>query len=219
MKEKLFQPVDIAILVYFRILGAALIAGELFNVILLGEIEEYGTTTFHFSYYLFPWLNPWHVTGMYLHYFLAIAAALMVSAGIMYRFSTICLFFLYTSLFLMGETDYINHTYLYSLISFLMIFMPLHKAVSYDTYIKPSIKTAYAPAWCYYLLLFQMSVVYFFAGLAKINVDWLNGVPMNFITQNKVDTFLLGNFFRLPESHYIMSYFGLAFDLFIVPAL
>lgn len=219
IKNKLFQPVDIAILVYFRILGASLITGELVNSIFIGDIENYTAADFHFSYYFFTWLNPSSATGLYFHFGITIAAGIMVAAGMFYRFTSIIFFLGFSSLFLMEETEYINHTYLYCLITFWMIFMPLNKAFSYDSYRKPVITSAYAPSWCYYLLLFQMSLVYFYAGVAKLNVDWLQGFPMNMVLPYKGDTFLIGPLLALPGAHYIFSYMGLAFDLLIVPML
>ncbi len=219
IKNRLFKPVDIAILVYFRILGASLMAGELINSIFLGDIDKYDAADFHFSYQFFPWLDPWNTYGLYAHYSITIIAGFMVAAGMFYRYTTIIFFLGFTSLFLMEEADYINHTYLYCLISFWMIFLPLNKAFSFDAIRKPNIIISYAPAWCYYLLLFQMSLVYFYAGVAKLNYDWLRGIPMNMVLPYQGDTFLLGPLLILPGANYVMSYMGLAFDLLIVPIL
>lgn len=220
LKAKLFLPVDIAILVYFRILAASLISGELINSIFLGDIEKYQAADFHFSYQFFSWLNPWTTAeGMYIHYCVTIVAGFMVAAGMYYRYASVVFFIGFSSLFLMEETEYINHTYLYCLISFWMMFMPLNRAFSYDAFRDPKIQTAYAPAWCYYLLLFQMSIVYFYAGVAKLNPDWLQGVPMHMVLPYKADTFLIGPLLALPGAHLVFSYMGLAFDLLIVPIL
>ena len=67
--------------------------------------------------------------------------------------------------------------------------------------------------------MFQISIVYFYSGIAKINHDWLSGEPIrmwlnygeNFlvIKKNIYNEFLV----------YLISYGGLLFDLLIVPLL
>lgn len=219
MKSIFFKPIDIAFLVYFRILAASLISFELINSLLIGDIQEYTSTNFSFSYQLVPFLNPWSELGLYVHYFITIIAGFLVAAGYKYRYTTIIFFLGFTSLFLLEETDYVNHTYLYCLISFWMIFMPANRAFSYDSHKDKSIESSVSPSWCYYLLLLQIGIVYFFAGVAKINIDWLDGRPMNMVMPYQGDTFLLGPLLVLPGAHYFISYAGMIFDLTIFPLL
>jgi hypothetical protein len=119
----------------------------------------------------------------------------------------------------MEESEYINHTYLYCLITFWMIFLPLNKAFSFDVKRHPKISSSAAPAWCYYLLVFQISVVYFYAGVAKLNPDWLSGSPMNMVIPFKENTFLIGPLLAHPLAPYLVSYVGLFFDLTVVPLM
>lgn len=75
------------------------------------------------------------------------------------------------------------------------------------------------PAWCLYILLFQISVVYIFAGIAKINVDWFHAVPLNLWLANKAHLPIIGPIVSAPWFAWFMSYGGVVFDLFIIPAL
>ena len=49
---------------------------------------------------------------------------------------------------------------------------------SLDARWRPSLRSETLPAWNLWLLRFQMSVVYLYGGIAKIQADWLQGYPM-----------------------------------------
>ena len=72
----------------------------------------------------------------------------------------------------MDKTTYLNHYYLVSLISFLMIFFPANASFSLDNLIN---KKSYRliPKWNVDALKLMICIVYFYAGIAKINTDWL----------------------------------------------
>jgi hypothetical protein len=100
-----------------------------------------------------------------------------------------------------------------------MIFLPLNRSFSFDVKRKPEIESSSGPTWAYYLLLFQISVVYFYAGVAKLNFDWLSGSPMDLVIPYKTDTLLIGPLLGHPWAPYGISYVGLIFDLTIVPLM
>lgn len=207
MIKVLTRPIDKAILVYFRFMTGMLISQELINGLMLGKLQEYTLPQLHFSYLFFDWIKPWPLWGMVLHYGLTILAGFMVALGIYYRAATVVLFLGYTSLFLMEMSEYINHAYLYCLISFWMMFLPLGDN-----------KKSTAPAWMLYLILFHMSLAYFFGGIAKLNSDWLMGTPMDlFLTARK--DHLLGSFYTQSWAPLFFSYGGICFDLLIVPLM
>lgn len=207
MVNFLTRPIDKAILIYFRIMTGVLISQELINGLLIGKFTEYTAPKFHFSYMFFEWVQPWSYEGMILHYAVTILAGFAVAAGVYYRLSSIILFFGYTSLFLMEMAEYINHSYLYCLISFWMIFLPL----------KNDGKST-APAWCLYLILFHMCLAYFFGGIAKLNPDWLSGTPMNLFLEAR-EHLPLGFIYKENWAPLFFSYGGVLFDLLIVPMM
>jgi hypothetical protein len=71
---------------------------------------------------------------------------------------------------------YLNHFYMISLLSLLMIFIPANRGAFYRRLAenRRSDRADDVPAWARWLLLAQLSIVYFYAGLvAKLNEDWI----------------------------------------------
>lgn len=206
MIKLLYRPIDAAILITFRIIASLLMGQELINSLLLGKLDQYVLPRFHFHYMFFEWVKPWAYEGMILHYAVTIFSAAAVAFNFHYKVFSKLLFFGYLFLFLFDQTEYINHTYLYCLISFWMMFLPLHER-----------KTT-QPAWILYLLLFHMSLAYFFGGIAKLNPDWLSGTPMDIFLNQRKD-YPLGFLYGRSWAPLVFSYGGLLFDLLIVPLL
>lgn len=206
MIKALYRPIDAAILIYFRLVAGLLMAQELVNGLILGKLEQYISPRFNFHYMYLDWIKPWPGYGMVLHYAVTIFAGAAVAFNFHYKIFSKVLFLGYLFLFLFDQTEYINHIYLYCLISFWMMFLPLNER-----------KTS-QPAWILYLLLFHISVAYFFGGLAKLNPDWLSGSPMDIFLASRLD-YPLGFLYERPWAPLAFSYGGLFFDLLIVPAL
>lgn len=206
MLKHLFKPIDAAILIYFRIFAGILMAQELINGLIIGKFDQYVLPQFHFSYMYFDWIKPWPYWGMVLHYALTIFAGFAVAFNFHYRIFSVILFCGYSMLFLFDQTEYINHFYLYCLISFWMMFLPLDK------------NRKSHPAWMLYLILFHMSLAYFFGGIAKLNSDWLTGSPMDIFLAARKDH-PLGFIYSAKWAPYAFSYGGLFFDLMIVPLM
>jgi hypothetical protein len=174
---------------------------------------------FLFKYYRFSWVHPWPGNWLYVHWAVLGVCALFVAAGCLYRVSTVLLFLSYTYFFLLEEARFVNHTYLICLFSFLLIFVPAHRALSIDAWLRPEIRSEVTPAWTLWLLRAQMGVVYFYGGVAKLAPDWLHGEPMRMRMSANNDFPILGRFFREEWAVYGASYGSLLFDLFIVPCL
>lgn len=219
LKQHLFKPIDIASLVFFRVVAGILLAGEQINQFFTGDYKNYIQPKFHFSYLFFPWLKPLPETGMYALWGITILAGFFVAAGAFYRISTVVLFIGYSLLFLMEETEFVNHFYLYCLVSFWLIFVPANRAFSVDAWRKPEIKRNWTPAWTIYIFIFQISLVYFYAGLAKFHEDWLLAKPLRIWMGYKASKPIIGGILVHKFTPWIMSYAGLAFDLLFAPLL
>ena len=100
-----------------------------------------------------------------------------------------------------------------------MIFVPAHRTASLDALRDPGIRSDRAPAWTLWLLQFQVGVVYFFGGVAKLNMDWLRGEPMRTWLGARTDFPVIGSLFTEEPVVYLFSYGGLLLDLFAVPLL
>ncbi len=216
---KLFRPIDIAPLVFFRILG-----GSLMTITMTGELLTdfrlyYVQHSFHFSYLLFHWLGTWPPAMMYLNLVTNIVLGLLVTVGFHYRISALGLFLGSGCLFLMEKASYINHIYLYVLTAFVLIFLPAHRELSVDVRRNPSLRVATVPAWTVSLLVFQMSVVYLYSGIAKLSSDWLQALPLQVWLARKSHYPVIGPILGAEWTPYLLAYAGVGFDLLIVPAM
>ena len=219
MLKKLFQPIDIAPLIFFRVVVGFLITLELTGEVVTDYNSDFFHPEFHFSYIFFEWLEPWPPFWMHLHFLFNILMGIFVTIGLFYRFSAILLFLGTSSAFLMEKSVYINHTYLYCLTAFLMIFLPANRAWSVDAKRNPEIIRGSVPAWTVWILVFQISVVYFFAGLAKLNPDWFAGVPLKYWLAPKSHYYIIGPILEQEWLPYVMSWGGAAFDTLVVPLM
>ena len=136
--------------------------------------------------------------------------------GFKYRIAIITFFLSFTYIELMDKTIYLNHYYFISMMSFLMIFLPLNTSFSIDSYLQ---KKSYnlVPNWTIDAIKIMLTIVYLYAGLAKINSDWLlKAMPLKIWLPSKYDLPFLGeNLMQQNWFHYAMSWSGMFYDLLI----
>ena len=183
---------------------------------LKGWIEElYILPKFHFSYYGFEWVKP---IGEYTYilFLICFISTVFITLGYKYRVSIITFFISFTYIELMDKTTYLNHYYFISILSFLLIFLPLHSTFSIDSFLKKK-SFSKVPTWSIDSIKLLITIVYLYAGIAKINSDWLfEAMPLKIWLTSKYDLPLIGELF-LQENwvHYIMSWGGMLYDLSI----
>ncbi|GAA4276450.1 HTTM domain-containing protein [Aquimarina mytili] len=115
----------------------------------------------------------------------------------------------------MDKTTYLNHYYFISLLSFLMIFLPANAYYSLDAKQK---ETSFQniPKWTIDAIKVLLGIVYFYAGLAKLNSDWIvKAMPLRIWLPSKYDIPLLGELMHQEWVHYVFSYTGAIYDLTI----
>ena len=173
---------------------------------------------FHFTYYGFEWVKPLgNLT--YLLFFICGLSALFVALGFKYRVAIITFFLSFTYIELMDKTTYLNHYYFISILSFLLIFLPANSSFSIDSYLK---KKSYrlVPKWSIDAIKLLVSIVYVYAGLTKINSDWLfKAMPLKIWLPSKYDLPFIGETLMQQNwFHYAMSWSGMIYDL-IIPFL
>ena len=219
--HRLFAPIDIASLVAFRVLFGLLMSVSMARFLAKGWVETlYQQPTFFFTYPGFAWVQPWPGWGMHAHVILLALLGLLIACGWYYRVSAVLFCALFTYLELIDQTNYLNHYYLISLISFLMIFCPLHRAFSIDAWRRQRLSRPTAPAGVLWLLRSQIALVYVFAGLSKINGDWLwRAQPLNIWLTAQTDAPLLGGLLGQVWVHYAASWATVMFELTIVGLL
>lgn len=218
--EKLFAPVSIESLVFFRIYFGLMMLADLISYFQNGWIRQvYIKPEFHFKYYFFEWVHPWPGAGMYLHFIALSILACCITAGFFYRVSTILFCLGMTYLFLLEQAVYLNHIYLICLVSFLLIFLPCHRACSLDAIRKPGLKSAVTPASAVWLLRFQIGLPYFFGGIAKLHTDWLSGETVRLFFLNESLKGGIRSWMVEDPFVYGISWGGTIFDLLVVPCL
>ena len=177
-----------------------------------GWIESlYLEPDFHFSFLGFSWVKP---LGIYTYFIFIICfiSALFVMLGYKYRIAIITLFLSFTYIELMDKTTYLNHYYLVSSLSFLMIFLPCASYFALD-----STNNRKVPKWTIDSLKLMLLIVYLYAGLAKINSDWLiNAQPLKIWLKTKYTIPIIGEtLLQNNYTYYLFSWGGMLYDIFI----
>lgn len=179
--------------------------------------DLYVLPTFHFTYYGFEWIQPPGAAGMYAIFALMGLAALAIMVGWQYRAAAVLFFITFTYVELIDKTNYLNHYYFVSIISFLLLLVPAHRSFSLDVVKKPSLRRESVPAWTINIFKAQLGIVYFFAGLAKLNADWLfEAMPLRLWLPAFSHLPIAGPLFQLPETALVFSWAGAFYDLTIV---
>ncbi len=213
------RPVDGASVAVFRMLFGLLgLIGILRFFVHDWIAALYVQPAFRFAYWGWDWVAPWSLWGMYTHFLALGGLCLCIGAGIFYRTAIVlfCLGFTYVEL--LDQTLYLNHYYWVSLISLLMIFMPLDCVMSVKAWQKPRDPGQTAVRqWTIWTLRAQIGVVYFFAGLAKLNADWLlHALPLRIWLSAYGALPVVGPWLQEAWTAYLLSWVGAFFDLTIV---
>jgi hypothetical protein len=141
-----------------------------------------------------------------------IFAALMITLGYRTRFFALLFCLLFTYVELIEKSAYLNHYYLVSLLSFLLVFLPSDEGISIK-----SNKKGMVGRYVYVVLQMQIAIVYFYAGIAKINSDWLlEAQPLATWLQAYNHIPIIGHWFSQKWLAYLMSWFGMFFDSTII---
>jgi hypothetical protein len=220
LDDALFRRIDIASLLVFRMCFGLILLWETLRYLLNGWIQEtWLAPPYLFKYYGFEWLHPWPGEGMVYHFIALAVLALCITLGFFYR-SCMTLYWLgFTYVFLLDQAVYLNHLYLVCLLCFLMIFVPASAGWSVDAWLWPRNRKDQVPAWTLWMLRAQIGLVYFFAGLAKVNSDWLSGMPTRIWLERYTNIPILGILATSDLGVYAFGCGGLLFDLLIAPLL
>jgi hypothetical protein len=217
--DRLFAPVDIAPLVFFRITFGLLMILEVVGYTVAGLVRHnWVRPEIHFTYFGFGWvpgLGDW----TYALVALCLLAAFGIMLGAWYRISAAIFAFGFSWFYLIEQSNYMNHFYLICLLAFVAFAIPANRAFSIDTRRNPEKRASTVPAWTLLLLQAHIAIAYFFGGLAKLNSDWLRGEPIRTWIHEGAMGRNLPSFFHNEYGVYALSYGGLLFDLLVVPLL
>jgi Vitamin K-dependent gamma-carboxylase len=178
--------------------------------------EFYIRPKFFFPFYGFEWVRPLPAAAMYTVFVLMAVVSLFVLIGLFYRISITTFFVLFVYIELIDKSNYLNHYYFVSVISFLLILVPAHRYFSVDTLRKPSLRVTQVPAWTIDIFKAQLVLVYFCAGLSKLTADWLlNAMPLRIWLPANASLPMIGPLLTHTWVAFAFSWFGAAFDLSI----
>jgi vitamin K-dependent gamma-carboxylase len=203
--RRLFAPVDVAPLVLARIAFGVLMVIEVIQYFVNDWIGRYYIEpSFLFRYPGFGWVDPLPGSGMYWLFAVLGVAAAMIAVGLWHRIAALVFAIGITWVFVLDQTHYLNHMYLICLFATQLAIVPLRRS------------SQTAPAWAHWLLAGQLAIVYIYGGIAKIDADWLAGIPAGVflagweVTKPIADEPLVRHFFATG---------GMLFDLLVVPGL
>jgi hypothetical protein len=178
--------------------------------------DMYIRPKFFFPYYGFEWVKPVEGNMMYVIFVLLALSALFIALGLFYRISAVVFFMLFTYVELIDKTNYLNHYYFISIASFILIFLPAHRYFSLDVFHNKKLKATHAPNYFILAIKLQVFIVYFFAGLAKINSDWLlHAQPLKIWLPAHSEMPVIGSLLTKEWVAYAFSWFGCVYDLAI----
>ena len=203
-------------LAFFRVGFGILMSFSIIRFWSKGWIKQlYTEPSFHFSYYGFEWIKP---IGEYTYilFVICLLSSFLITIGYKYRISIITFFLSFTYIELMDKTTYLNHYYFISILSFLLIFLPANANFSIDNLInKKSFNKV--PKWTVDVIKMLVILIYFYAGLAKLNSDWLfEAMPLKIWLTSKYDLPIIGEaLLQKNWVHYVMSWGGMIYDLTI----
>lgn len=216
----LFKPVDNSPLVLFRAIFGLLITLEAWGAIATGWVySAFIEPRMTFPFIDFSWLQPLPGYGMYFYFLLMGSFGIMVMLGYRYRVAMAGYAVMWSMVYLMQKTNYNNHYYLLMLLCFLMCFLPAHRYFSLDARRNPSIKSLTCPNWCVFIFIAQIGIVYTYAGIAKINEDWLQTASIKMLLAGKQNYWLVGKMLQERWVHWFIAVGGMLFDLLITPLL
>ena len=131
-----------------------------------------------FRYDWFHWLPESPEAALYLKVLLFVCGA-CVAAGLLYRLAMVTATLLITYGFLLAEEYYLNHYYLLIIVCLLFAACPANRVFALDRLIFGRARSSQTVA-AFYLLLarLQVEIVLLYAGLVKINEDWLRLEPL-----------------------------------------
>uniref|UniRef100_UPI00404A478D HTTM domain-containing protein n=1 Tax=Flavobacterium sp. TaxID=239 RepID=UPI00404A478D len=218
MLNKAFKPIDNAPLIVFRIFFGFLIACESFGAIATGWVKRVLIEPqFTFSFIGLEWLQPLSGDWMYYYFSLMGVLGIFIMLGYKYRIAIVSYTILWAGAYFMQKTAYNNHYYLLLLISFYMVFLPANRGTSLDIKFGNIKEEKSMPYWISLAFIIQIFIVYFYASIAKIYPDWLDGTFTKNLLQTTTTKHFFSTLFSQKWFYLSIAYIGIFYDLLIIP--
>lgn len=197
--QKSLEPVDPASLSFFRVAFGVLLLAEIIRFFAHDWIDEhYLRPELLFKYHGFEWVTRWPGDGLYWHFGATGLFAALVAVGFLSRIAAVGFFVCFAYVFLLEQANYLNHYYLVLCVAFILCFLPAQRGWSVDARLGLSSGPAVVPRWSIWALRLQFEVVLIYAGLVKINGDWLRGEPLGLWFSEQAGLPLVGSWLQRP---------------------
>ncbi len=159
----------------FRVVFFGLLALDLW-VLMVPHATRHDVGAFNVSH--LHWLDPYlpapTAVGLTALYLVAGFLAMRVALGLATRSSLVALTVLYSCAYFWSQADSYQHHYLICLLLLLCCFVPFDATPGLDVARDEDAPSA-VPSWATRLIYVEVSIVYFFTALTKVDEHWLDG--------------------------------------------
>lgn len=217
IRARAIEPVSPASLAALRVIFGLVCLGSALRFLWRGWVETlYVRPTHLIAYWGFEWLPRPSATGLYALFAAMIASSIAVVLGAWAR-AALCVYALcFTWVELLDRTNYLNHYYFVTLFAVMLACLPVSARCSLDAWRRPALARAAIPRWMLWVPQAQIGLVYFFAGVAKLEADWLvRAEPLRTWLLARAELPVIGPWLTTRLAAYAMSWAGAAFDLSI----
>lgn len=201
-----------------RMAYGLVVAGGAVRFLARGWVDElYLAPTHHLTYRGFEWVQPLPGPLLHLHVAALAALGLAIAVGYHHRWCTglFVIGFAYTEL--LEASLYLNHYWFLTLVGVLLWLLPVQHRWSLDAAagrVTPSPTVPAAVVWAFRA---QVGAVYVFAGLGKLDGDWLlRAQPLRLWLADRTHVPVVGPVLDEPMLAFVASWAGAAFDCTIV---
>lgn len=218
--KSLNKPVSMASLAVFRIgFGLMMFVASVRFVCNSWVDSLYLQPTYFFTWPGFSFIRPLPEPFMTALVLVTGLAALGIALGLGYRYCCLLFFLGFTYQELIDQTNYLNHYYLISMLSFGMIWLPLHGRYALDGLWRNPLRT-HLPQAVLWAFRVQIALVYLGAALSKLNADWLlEAQPLAIWLTALSEELPIPELWQSSLVHYAGSWGTVLFELAIVPCL
>lgn len=205
LRRALGARVDPASFVAFRVGFGLLATFAAVRFVSRGWIQELLVQpTFHFAW--IPGLPVPSFSGLYALLAAQALAGIAIALSLWPRVALAVWLFSFGWIELIDKALYLNHYVLFTILGATLLATPVHRVALHDG--------STLPAWVPWLFRAELGLVYLWAGLAKLNADWLFAAqPLSTWLKSRGDLPVVGPLFELPATAYAMSWAGAAYDL------
>ncbi|KAH0564429.1 vitamin K-dependent gamma-carboxylase [Cotesia glomerata] len=210
----LYRPTDPASLGVVRALFGLCMVLDVVEERGLADIDLKWGDPYSCHFPLIHGMRPPSLPWMILLFTVMWLGAFGIMLGLCFKLACISFLLPYWYIFLLDKSLWNNHSYLYGVVTLLLLGTQANRYFSIDALRSQDSKTSQKiPLWNYFIIKFQFFALYFLAGLKKSNREWLEGYAMTNLSDHWVfDPFKI--FLTTEQTDFfVVHWFGFIFDL------